>query len=224
MKTPVPQESAPSNPTEGRSQVGEEAPSRVSPHREGIPLFPNLGAGDVSRALTSLERRDRPPQDQGQTRSHGQGSPDFGGGVGYHDDGMYRGGPIPENARSPTRAMLTPKIPPKDSVPKGCSLRSLEPLREWFCRPDMTSPAECEAALRVDAIQRGEALAIFERDLIIRFQQTSRAAALYIRALLVGVRELLRSIERLMRLPRTTRGQPRLQKRYGIHMRRVFEW
>ena len=38
-------------------------------------------------------------------------------------------------------------------------------------------------AMTVDVIQRGEALAVFERDLIIHFQQTSRAAALYVRAL-----------------------------------------
>ena len=36
-------------------------------------------------------------------------------------------------------------------------------------------------AMTVDVIQRGEALAVFERDLIIHLQQTSRAAALYIR-------------------------------------------
>ena len=40
--------------------------------------------------------------------------------------------------------------------------------------------------MTVDVIQRGEALAIFERDLIIHFQQISRAAALYIRPLLGG--------------------------------------
>ena len=41
----------------------------------------------------------------------------------------------------------------------------------------------------VDVIQRGEALAIFERDLIIHFQQISQAAALYIRALLGGEKD-----------------------------------
>ena len=41
-------------------------------------------------------------------------------------------------------------------------------------------------SLTVDVIQRGEALAVFERDLIIHFQQISRAAALYVRALLGG--------------------------------------
>ena len=36
----------------------------------------------------------------------------------------------------------------------------------------------------VDVIQRGEALAFFERDLLTHFQQISKAAALYVRALL----------------------------------------
>ena len=43
-------------------------------------------------------------------------------------------------------------------------------------------------AATVDVTQRGEALDIFERDLIIHFQHTSRAAALYIHALLGGVK------------------------------------
>ena len=104
---------------------------------------------------------------------------------------------------------------------------AMEPLRDWFCRgADMTSAAECEAALvqleedppdfrqynvniqeerwtnfslqgvrfpsiTFHVIQRGEALAIFERDLIIHFQQISRAAALYVRALLGGVKRTL---------------------------------
>ena len=45
---------APSNPTEGRSQVDEEAPSRASPHHVGIPPSPNLSARDVSRATKEL--------------------------------------------------------------------------------------------------------------------------------------------------------------------------
>ena len=40
-------------------------------------------------------------------------------------------------------------------------------------------------------LQRAEALAIFERELIIRFQQTSKAAALCVRALLGGVKRTL---------------------------------
>ena len=164
-----------------------------------------------------------------------RGSPDFGGGVGYReDDAHYKGHipegdrvsvdyreHIPENSRpSPQRPPNQSRTPPEDQVPKGCSLHSMEPLREWFCKgADMKSLAEYEDALcqleenppdirqynvnireerwtnfslegvrfpamTVDAIQRGEALAIFERDLIIHFQQISRAAALYMRALL----------------------------------------
>ena len=61
---------APSNPTEGRSHMGEEAPSRTSFHQTGIPPFPNLSARD-SRAPTSSERRERTPQDQeAQDRSY----------------------------------------------------------------------------------------------------------------------------------------------------------
>ena len=44
--------------------------------------------------------------------------------------------------------MSYPKTPPEDQIPKGCSLHSMEPLREWFCKgADMTSAAEYEAAL-----------------------------------------------------------------------------
>ena len=96
----------PSNASENRSQTSEEAP-RVSPHRVGLPLFPNLNARD-GRAPTSPERRDRPQQDQRtQDRNYGQGSPDFGGGVGYFNDNMDRGGPTPESVR----ATPTPRIP-----------------------------------------------------------------------------------------------------------------
>ena len=43
----------------------------------------------------------------------------------------------------------------------------------------------------VDVIQRGEALATFEKDLSIHFQQISKEAALYVRALLGGIRRTL---------------------------------
>ena len=52
-------------------------------------------------------------------------------------------------------------------------------------------------AMTVDVIQRGEALAIFERDLIIHFQQISRAAALYVRALLGGIKRALEIYRRV---------------------------
>ena len=44
-------------------------------------------------------------------------------------------------------------------------------------------------AMTVDVIQRGEALAVFERDFSRHFQQISRA--LYVRALLGGVKRAL---------------------------------
>ena len=60
-------------------------------------------------------------------------------------------------------------------------------------------------AMTVDVIQRGEALAIFERDLIIHFQQMSRATALYIRALLGGIK---RALEIYRRVDETTKNYP----------------
>ena len=57
----------------------------------------------------------------------------------------------------------------------------------------------------IDVIQRGETLAIFKRDLIIRFQQRSRAAALYIRALLGGVKRIL---DIYRRVDETTKKHP----------------
>ena len=66
----------------------------------------------------------------------------------FNDDDTYNGGHIPESARSQARTPHTPQIPPEDNVPKGCSLQSMEPLREWFRKgADMTSPAEYEVAL-----------------------------------------------------------------------------
>ena len=113
------------------------------------------------------------------------------------------------NAERSTPPRTNQRTPPEDQIPRGCSLHSTEPLRDWFCKgADMTSAVEYEAALvqleedppdirqynvnireerwtnfslegvrfpamMVDVIQRGEALAIFERDLIIHFQQIS---------------------------------------------------
>ena len=59
--------------------------------------------------------------------------------------------------------------------------------------------------MTVDVFQWGEALAIFERDLITHFQQISRAAALYIRALLGGVK---RALEIYRRVDETTKNYP----------------
>ena len=70
-------------------------------------------------------------------------------------------------------------------------------------------------AMTVDVIQRGEALAIFERDLIIHFQQISRAAALYIRALLGGIK---RALEIYRRVDETTKNYPRSVSDHGGEM------
>ena len=181
-------------------------------------------------------------------------SPDFGGGVDYQEfDSPNRerlppggGSPnvrerVPNAEGSAPIRVSYPRTPPEDQVPKGCSLHSMEPLREWFCKgAARTSAAEEEAALvqledeppdirqynvnireerwtnfslegvrfpamTVDVIQRGEALAIFERDLIIHFQQISKAAALYVRALLGGVK---RALEVYRRVDETTKNFP----------------
>ena len=187
---------------------------------------------DASYTPVTPECRERgSPTLETTGRDHSRGSPDFGGGVDYYEyDTLQReripmGGNSNEGtARIPNNERVTPsrmnqsRIPPEDQNPRGCSLHSMEPLRDWFCKgADMTSAVEYEAALcqleedppdirqynvnireerwtnfslegvrfpamTVDVIQRGEALAIFERDLIIHFQQISRAAALYIRA------------------------------------------
>ena len=74
---------------------------------------------------------------------------------------------------------------PKNCVfaPKGCSLLSMEPLREWFCKgADMTHfslEGVKFAAATVGVIQRGGALAIIKRDLIIHLQRISKATALH---------------------------------------------
>ena len=193
---------------------------------------------DVSSSdiRTSPHTENRNPETP--VRDHGRGgcsreSPEFGGGVDYHDLDPPRREQLPENHReSPPRSRQT-NIPPEDQNPRGCSLHSMEPLRDWFCRgADMTSASEFEAslclleedppdireynanireerwthfslegvqfpAMTVDVIQRGEALAVFERDLIIHFQQISRAAALYVRALLGGVKRALEVYRRV---------------------------
>ena len=113
---------APSSPEDSRSHVEEELTTSLA------------NARDVSRAPMTPERRDR-----------SRGSPDFGGGVGYSDNGGHHRGVIeslstiqkhiPENDRpSPPRSPNQPRIPPEHQVPRGCSLHSMEPLREWFCK------------------------------------------------------------------------------------------
>ena len=168
-------------------------------------------------------------------------SPEFGGGVDYHDLDSPRRERLPEGTRESPPKTRQNNTPPEDQNPRGCSLHSMEPLRDWICRgADMTSASEFEASLRllednppdirdynanireerwthfslegvrfpamtVDVIQRGEALAVFERDLIIHFQQISRAAALYVRALLGGVK---RTLEVYRRVDDTAKNYP----------------
>ena len=177
-------------------------------------------------------------------RRHAEGgcsreSPEFGGGVDYHDLDPPRRDRLPEGTRESPPKTRQHNVPPEDQNPRGCSLHSMEPLRDWFCKgADMTSASEFEAslclleddppdirdynvnireerwthftlegvkfpAMTVDVIQRGEALAVFERDLIIHFQQISRAAALYVRALLGGVK---RALEVYRRVDDTTKN------------------
>ena len=48
----------------------------------------------------------------------------------------------------------------------------------------------------IDVVKRGEALANFEREMITHFQQISKAAALYAKALVEGVRGALETYRR----------------------------
>ena len=97
-----------------------------------------------SRAPTLIEQG-------GMRRSTGAGcsreSPDFGGGVDYHDQDTPRRERLPDGSReSPPKSRQNNT--PEDQNPRGCSLHSMEPLRDWFCKgADMTSAAEFEAAL-----------------------------------------------------------------------------
>ena len=92
--------------------------------------------------------------------NHVRGSPDFGGGVDYHDteepkrEHFLSGDATSGRELFPKGESTTPprgnqaRTPPEEQIPKQCSLHSMEPLREWFCKgADMTSAAEYEAAL-----------------------------------------------------------------------------
>ena len=218
-------------------------------------------------------REVNPPAQEATGRDRDKGSPDFGGGVDFYDLESPRRERIPlggksaseERERVPDVERYSPprtnqhKTPPEDQIPKGCSLHSMEPLRDWFCKgADMTSAAEYEAALvqleedppdvrqyntnireerwtnfslesvkfpamTVDVIQRGEALAIFERDLIIHFQQISRAAALYVRALMGGVK---RALEIYRRVDESTKNfpwsAPTTEEKWHVHAEGVL--
>ena len=215
---------------------------------DGHPHVPAMSR-DVSRTPVTPKRRERgSPRQEVAERDRSRGSPDFGGGIGYREhDGQQRehipegGGSsqyrehIPNNDRvTPPRLLNQSRTPPEDQNPRGCSLHSMEPLREWFCKgSDMTSAEAALCQLENDppdirqynanireerwtnfslegvrfpamTIDVREALAIFERDLI-HFQQISRAAALYIWALLGGIK---RALEIYRRVDETTKNYP----------------
>ena len=225
---------------EVRSLLSSEQLEEIDDRLAVVDVSPTSGArvvrfwvDEVPLQEETVGRSRAPPLiEQGEMetparRPHGAGrsreSPHFGGGVDYHDQETPRRERLPDDRRESPPRIRQNNTPPEDQNPRGCSLHSMEPLQDWFCKgADMTSATEYEAALcqleidppnirehnenireerwthfslegvkfpamTVDVIQRGEALAVFERDLIIHFQQTSRAAALYIRALLGGV-------------------------------------
>ena len=98
--------------------------------------------------MTPEQRERRPAVPETQTRDHARESPDFGGGANYtghyEEASHHRREHIPENdSPSPPRLSNSHRTPPEDHIPKGCSLHSMEPLREWFCKgADMTSAVE----------------------------------------------------------------------------------
>ena len=92
----------------------------------------------------SLDTPARKPTRGGCSRE----SPEFGGGVDYHDLDASRRERLPDGTReSPPRSRQN-NTPPEDQNPRGCSLHSMEPLQDWFCKgADMTSASEFEASL-----------------------------------------------------------------------------
>ena len=114
--------------------------------REIDPSFAQH-AGNRTPSPMEQERLETParrPTGAGCSRE----SPDFGGGVDYHNRDESRRERFPDFSReSPPRTKQNCS-PPEDQNPRGCSLHSMEPLRDWFCKgADMTSAAEFEAAL-----------------------------------------------------------------------------
>ena len=73
------------------------------------------------------------------TRRHAEGgcsreSPEFGGGVDYHDLDPPRRERLPEGTRESPPRVRQHNTPPEDQNPRGCSLHSMEPLRDWSVR------------------------------------------------------------------------------------------
>ena len=113
------------------------------------PLAHDDGAYGLRAPLPTEQRSVSTP-----IREHARGgcsreSPDFGGGVGYHDLDPPRREQLPDNNRESPPRIRQANTPPEDHNPRGCSLHSMEPLRDWFCRgADMTSASEFKASLR----------------------------------------------------------------------------
>ena len=76
------------------------SPEGSRSHADEEPTSPLANARDVSRAPMTPERRERmSPEHDISDRNHSRGSPDFGGGVGYHESEVYHRGHIPESTR-----------------------------------------------------------------------------------------------------------------------------
>ena len=136
---------------DGRLAVVDHSPtSRVRVVRflvDETPLQDENLSGNrapIPMEQRGLETPARRPTGAGCSRE----SPDFGGGVDYHDQDISRRERLPNGSReSPPRVRQNNTLP-EDQNPRGCSLHSMEPLRDWFCKgADMTSAAEVEAAL-----------------------------------------------------------------------------
>ena len=118
---------------------------------------------NASEESPTQPRERESPIGEANGREAKRRSPDFGGGVDYQEhestnrERIPLGGSshdarerVPHVERPTPPRICYPKTPPEDQIPKGCSLHSMEPLREWLCKgADMTSAAEYEAALVV---------------------------------------------------------------------------
>ena len=48
---------------------------------------------------------------------------------------LYKGNEFPwVEVRMKEGNIISLKTPPEDQIPRGCSLHSMEPLRDWFCK------------------------------------------------------------------------------------------
>ena len=118
---------------------GEPVVTRSSHSQFTVPLF--LAERNGEQAPMIPERRGRrSPGHSGHSKGIGLGSPGFGAGVSVYFDetgdatGLSPRMESPQHRSQQIRPQLIPRIPPEDDVPKGCSLLSMEPLREWFCK------------------------------------------------------------------------------------------